>query len=53
MKVFRDIWVIDSSDLMEWVSSGEGGDVLVNMNSHKKIKTESRIFRTIFNSFGD
>ena len=33
MKVFRDIWEIDSKDLCEWVSSGEGGDyLLVNIS---------------------
>ena len=33
MKYFSDIWVIDSKDLCEWVSSGEGGDgLLVNIS---------------------
>lgn len=32
MKWFNCIWRIDSSDLIDWVSSGEGGDVLVNIS---------------------
>ena len=44
MKVFRDIWRIDSSDLMEWVSSGEGGDyLLVNISDLECDADEIRI----------
>ena len=44
MKVFRDIWRIDSSDLMEWVSSGEGGDyLLVNISDLEYDSDEIRI----------
>ena len=44
MKVFRDIWEIDSKDLCEWVSSGEGGDyLLVNISDLEYDSDEIRI----------
>ena len=44
MKVFRDIWEIDSKDLCEWVSSGEGGDgLLVNISDLEYDDDEIRI----------
>ena len=43
MKIFRCIWEIDSEDLCEWVSSGEGGDVLVNIRDLEYDDDEIRI----------
>ena len=44
MKVFRDIWEIESENLCEWVSSGEGGDyLLVNISDLEYDSDEIRI----------
>ena len=44
MKWFGDIWEIDSKDLCEWVSSGEGGDyLLVNISDLEYDDDEIRI----------
>lgn len=44
MKWFRGIWEIDSEDLCEWVSSGEGGDsLLVNISDLEYDDDEIRI----------
>ena len=44
MKWFSCIWEIDSSDLCEWVSSGEGGDgLLVNISDLEYDDDEIRI----------
>ena len=40
---FNCIWRIDSKDLCEWVSSGEGGDVLVNISDLEYDSDEIRI----------
>ena len=43
MKWFNCIWEIESKDLCEWVSSGEGGDVLVNISDLEYDNDEIRI----------
>ena len=44
MKWFNCIWEIDSKDLCEWVSSGEGGDyLLVNISDLECDADEIRI----------
>lgn len=43
MKWFNCIWEIESKDLCEWVSSGEGGDVLVNISDLEYDDDEIRI----------
>jgi hypothetical protein len=43
MKWFSCIWEINSEDLCEWVSSGEGGDVLVNISDLEYNDDEIRL----------